>query len=40
VALLAELLLSYVLTTGGRDLIAAVLTTQRVTLEQLQAVNA
>lgn len=30
----------YVLTAGGRDLIAAVLTTQRVTLEQLQMVNA
>jgi hypothetical protein len=30
----------YVLTAGGRDLIAAVLTTQRVTLEQLQTVNA
>jgi hypothetical protein len=30
----------YVLTTGGRDLIAGILTTQRVTLEQLQTVNA
>ncbi len=30
----------YVLTAGGRDLIAAVLTTQRITLEQLQTVNA
>ena len=30
----------YVLTAGGRDLIAAILTTQRVTLAQLQTVNA